>query len=118
MDVLFKKYTEADPEKSADSSPGPNSNRRGPKRKSPDQGVRRLAVDVPIEIWQFLKTESSRTGKPIKELLSDCVVTHFSGQANRQVKKQVKAAAVRRQPSPEDKVGDHREWVAKILFKL
>lgn len=118
MDVLFKKYTEPDPEEFADISPAPNSNRRGPKRKSPDLGVRRLAVDVPIEIWQFLKTESSRTGKPIKELLSECVVTHFRGQANPKGKMQVKAAAVKRQPSPVVNDGEHREWVAKVLFKL
>lgn len=63
---------------------------RGPARKHPDQGVRRLAIDISIETWRVMKVESARTGKSIKDLLSECVVDRYGGQTVAEAKQKAK----------------------------
>ena len=63
---------------------------RGPARKHPDQGVRRLAIDISVETWHVMKVESARTGKTIKDLLCECVVDRYGGQTVAEAKKKAR----------------------------
>ena len=77
---MFEKYRTPPAPVVPEPSPVPSKATRGRKRLTEDKGLRRLSVDVSVEVWTKIHIESDRRGMLIKDILSEVLTNHFGGQ--------------------------------------
>ena len=91
---MFEKYRTPTAPVAPEPAPVPLKAKRGRKRVSEDDGLRRLSVDVPVETWTKIHIESDRRGVLIKDILSEVLANHFGGQTLTELKVAAQASMV------------------------
>lgn len=76
----------------------PQRAKRGRKTGSGD--LRRLSVDVSVEVWAAIHIDAERRGETIKDILSDLITKAYGGQTMHELSYSAQAAMVDQHKAP------------------